>query len=145
MNYPLATISILITALNCSDLAAVDAFVVRKHVETEQHLRIDELFSEFGQNKELPVDFELQALLALSHYPELKDIKIRFVIDDAGIPLSSRPHWVSILRSANNRTYLVVIASEFDGPRDVLLLKNQLFTAQTGIIGHELVHAVYYL
>ena len=50
-----------------------------------------------------------------------------------------------MFRSAGNRTYLVVIDSQRDGNREELLLKNQPFNAQTGVIGHELAHTVYYL
>ena len=124
---------------------AAEISVVREYEEITEQQRYDELLLEFGNNKELPPGYELQALLALSHYPELKDIKIRFIVDDVGIPLSSRPLWTSLLRSAKNRTYIVVIDNHLDGPRDVLLLQNQPFNAQVGIIGHELSHTVYYL
>jgi len=119
--------------------------VVREYVEPEQRERFDELLTEFGRNKELPEGYELQALLALSHYPELKDTRIRFVVDNVDIPLSSRPHWASMYRSAGKRTYLVVIDSQREGNRRELLLEYQPFNAQTGIIGHELAHTVYYL
>lgn len=119
--------------------------VVREYVLEEQTTNYQYLLSEFGNNKELPVGYELQALLALSHYPELRDIKIKFVVDDVDIPLSSRPYWASMFRSAKNRTYLVIIDNQREGPRDALLLKRQPFNAQTGIIGHELAHTVYYL
>lgn len=118
---------------------------VREYVEAEQRRRFDALQVAFGRLKELPPGFELQALLALSHYPELKNVHIRFLVDDVDIPLSSRPHWASMLRSAQNRTYLIIIDSDRDGPEDALLLKNQPFNAQVGILGHELAHTVYYL
>lgn len=89
---------------------------VREYRESEQREHYAALLSEFGRNKQLPVNFELQTLIALSHYPELKDIRIRFIIDNVGIPLSSRPHWVSLLRSARNRTYLVIMDSDTEGP-----------------------------
>ena len=145
----LTTSSVLIAVFGSSTLVAADAehavLVTREYLESEQRLRFDALLSEFGKNKELPVNFELQTLLALSHYPELQEIKIRFIIDDVDIPLSSRPHWASMLRSARNRTYLIIMDSNLEGPRDALLLKNQPFNAQVGIIGHELAHTVYYL
>ncbi len=119
--------------------------VVRAYDEAEQRLRYDQLLAEFGRNKELPAGYELQTLLALSHFPELKEVRIRFIYDDVDIPLSSRPYWASMLRSARNRTYLVVIDSHRDGGRQSLLVKNQPFNAQVGIIGHELAHTVYYL
>jgi len=118
---------------------------VREYIEQEQLARFDHLLESLGRNKNLPEGFELQTLLALSHYPELSDIKINFVVDDVSIPLSSRPHWSSMLRSARNRTYQVIIDSEREGTRGALLLKNQPFNAQVGIIGHELAHTVYYL
>ncbi|NKB35407.1 MAG: hypothetical protein GKR91_20090 [Pseudomonadales bacterium] len=138
----------ILTAITlCWAFAAQSAEVsaVREYAETTERARYSELLAEFGTNKELPPGYELQVLLALSHYPDLKSVKIRFIIDDVGIPLSSRPLWTSLLRSAKNRTYLVIIDDHLDGPRDVLLLKNQPFNAQVGIIGHELAHTVYYL
>lgn len=119
--------------------------VQREYREAEERPRFAELLAAHGNNKELPPGFELQALLALSHYPALRDVRIRFVVDDVDIPLSSRPHWASMLRAAKNRTYLVVIDSQRENGRQALLLANQPFNAQVGIIGHELAHTVYYL
>jgi len=132
-----------------NDLAAQDNLAsqnpVREYLEQEQQANYDALLWEYGNNKKLPKGFELQALLALRHYPELRDTRINFIVDDVSIPLSSRPHWRSLLRSAENRTYLVIIDTELEGPREALLLKNQPFNAQIGIIGHELAHTIYYL
>ncbi|PCJ26625.1 MAG: hypothetical protein COA96_04715 [SAR86 cluster bacterium] len=143
----------MIAIILCATMSATTLFaadnqkvtVVREYTEIEQRPHFDSLNAEFGVNKDLPPNFELQALLALSHYPELRDVKIRFIVDDVSIPLSSRPHWSSLLRSAKNRTYLVIIDSSLEGTREALLLKNQPFNAQVGIIGHELSHTVYYL
>ncbi len=118
---------------------------VREYTEQEWLHQYDSLLEQFGNNKQLPSGFELQTLIALSHYPQLRDTKINFIVADVSIPLSSRPHWSSLLRSAKNRTYQVIIDSELAGPREALLLKNQPFNAQVGIIGHELAHTVYYL
>lgn len=137
----LATLALL----PCQSLQAAATDSVREYVEADARSRYAALLAEYGHNKELPAGFELQTLLALSHYPELKDVHIRFIVDDVNIPLSSRPYWASMWRSASKRTYLVVIDSHLDGDRDALLLKNQPFNAQVGIIGHELAHTVYYL
>lgn len=119
--------------------------VVREYKEAEERARYEYLLSEYGRHKSLPRGFELQTLLALSHYPELRDVRIRFIVDDVDIPLSSRPHWASMWRSASRRLYQVIIDTELRGAREALLLKNQPFNAQVGIIGHELAHTVYYL
>ena len=87
------------------------------YVEADEARRFELLLEEFGRHKDLPEGYELQALLALSHYPELKDIKIRFIQDDVNIPISSRPLWSTLFRSATKRTYLVVIDTERDGGR----------------------------
>ena len=125
--------------------AVTAAEPVRQYLESDQRPRYDSLLAQYGNNKELPEGYELQALLALSHYPELRDIKIKFVLNDVNAAISSRPYWASLLRSAKKRTYLIVIDTEREGPRPALILKNQPFNAQVGILGHELAHTVYYL
>ena len=124
-------------------LASLPSVTREYEVESEQ-ARFDELLREFGGDKELPEGYELQALVALSHYPELQGIRIRFVQDDVGIPISSRPRPISTFRSRSNRLYLVVIDTESDR-RGALLLKNQPFNAQIGILGHELAHTAWYI
>lgn len=119
--------------------------ITREYHQHSEQSRFDELLALYGQHKQLPAGFELQTLVALSHYPELRDVKIRFIVDDVSIPLSSRPYWASMLRSATKRTYLVIIDNAMNGDRDALLLQNQPFNAQVGVIGHELAHTMYYL
>lgn len=139
--------SIIVVGLNLFSGPALGESVspTRAYDQLEEAKNLASLENVYGVNKKLPKDYELQALLALSHYPELKEVKVNFIIRDVGIPLSSRPHWSSMLRSAKNRTYNVVIDNSLEGAREVLLLKNQPFNAQVGIIGHELSHTVYYL
>ena len=127
------------------DPAPLPVKVVREYVESEQRPNYDELLAEWGRHKQLPPGFELQTLLALSHYPELRDTRIQFILADVSIPLASRPWWASMHRSAANRLYKVVIDTERQGSGQALLLKQQPFNAQVGIIGHELAHTVYYL
>ncbi len=136
----------LVVALVLGPAAAASEFsAVREYTEAASLSAYPRLLEEYGNNKTLPPGYELQTLIALSHYPELKNIRIRFILADVGIPLSSRPHWSSMLRSAGNREYKVIIDTELEGSRQALLLKNQPFNAQIGIIGHELAHTVYYL
>ncbi len=119
--------------------------VERTYREEVEMPRIDHLREEYGRNKEYPPEYELQVLLSLSHFPELKDAHVRFVVKDYAFPISSIPKPLSTVRSPEKRTYLIRIDTEMEGPRDALLLKNQPFNAQVGILGHELAHTVYYL
>lgn len=118
---------------------------LRLFVEKDQIQNLEKLKLALGGNKSLAKGYELQTLIALSYFPELKDVRIEFILGDVNIPLSSRPHWSSMLRSAKNRRYNVIIDDNRDDNRKALLLKNQPFNAQVGIIGHELAHTAYYL
>ena len=78
-----------------NNLAAQDNLVprgaVREYLEHEQRTNFDALLLEFGNNKKLPNGFELQTLLALRHYPELRDTKINFIVDDVSIRFPHAP------------------------------------------------------
>ena len=48
---------------------------------TDEHtILVDSLFHLYGHHKTLPEDYKLQVLLALSHFPELKEVKINYII-----------------------------------------------------------------
>lgn len=105
---------------------------------------LDSLKALFGHHKQLPEGYELQALLALSHYPELKDVNIHFSQTEAIIPLASRPEPVSMFTRKEKWQYNIVISTKSLENLEPILLKNLPFNAQIGIIGHELAHTVFY-
>ena len=104
----------------------------------------DSLLTIYGNNKTLAPGFELQCLLALSHYPELKAVPIEFRVQPAFLPLSSRPDPVSLLVPWMKRSYLVIISDKSKDFFEPILLKNTPFNDQVGIIGHELGHTLFY-
>ncbi len=121
------------------------SIVARKEYSREADSnRYASLLEEFGRNKNLAEGFELQCLLALSHYPELKDAHIDFVVGDSYWPLSSRPEITSTILPGVQRRLLVLISSGSADFWEPILLKNVPFNAQVGFIGHELAHSVYY-
>ena len=89
LSYAIATTSESPTAV---------AQVTRDNIESEERGRLQQLLDEYGQNKSLPAGFELQALLTLSHYPELKTVNPCFLITDVNIPLSSRQNGLACSR-----------------------------------------------
>lgn len=105
----------------------------------------NQLLEEFGQNKNLAKGYELQCLLALSHYPELKEVPIDFVIQETFIPLASRPSPISVLLPWVKRKYLVVISSKSADFFEGILMHNLPFNDQVGVLGHELAHTLFYL
>lgn len=102
------------------------------------------LLQKYGKNKTLPPGFETQCLLALSHYPELKETRMEFRVQPAFLPLSSRPDPISLLIPWMKRKYLVVISNKSKDFFEPILLRNAPYNDQVGIIGHELGHTLYY-
>lgn len=91
-------------------------------------------------NKNLPNDFEKQALIALSYFPELEDVKIRFRTKNKTTPLTTRPSFTGMFRSAKKRTYIITISKKSISYLDTILLQNLSYNAQIGVLGHELCH-----
>lgn len=117
---------------------------VKAYHEDDYTIGYDSLLAEYGYMKELPEGFELQTLLALQHYPELRNTHIEFIVKKAFIPLASRPTIFSLIRKRDKRTYRVIISDESLPQMESVLLKNLPFNAQVAIIGHELAHAADY-
>ncbi len=108
-----------------------------------QSTNIDSLQDLYGHKKILPKGYEQQALLALAHYPELKEVSIEFKMLEAESPFVSRPTVLSTLfRSATKRHYLVLISTKSNGWLGDILIDDLPFEAQVGVLGHELAHTL---
>jgi hypothetical protein len=103
---------------------------------------INELKEIFGHNKVYPAEFEKQILTALSFYPELKDHRIDFQLRKGYAPLSSRPTYGGLFRSAKKRKYKVFISTGSGKMWDSIILKYAPFDASVGVLGHELSHVL---
>jgi hypothetical protein len=102
---------------------------------------IKNLSVQAGSNKKLPPGYEKQALIALSFYPELKNIGIEFRFEKLKSTLKAYPTLASSLfRSAAKRTYVVAICHDYSPGMEPIIFKNLPFNAQIGILGHELAH-----
>lgn len=106
--------------------------------------KLDALRREYGQNKEIPPQYELETLLALSHFPALKQTRIRFVTKSRA-PISSRPFVWTLLRGRKSlRVYRIGIDESDRWGGSPALLKNMSFNARIGALGHEIAHTDYY-
>lgn len=95
----------------------------------------------FGNNKEIPPQFELPILIALSYYPELRDIKIHFKVKRNRSPLMSMPGiWSAIFSQPEHRTYFVIISSHPERFLEHIQFSKLPLNAQVGVMGHELSH-----
>src|SRR5690554_5397854 len=57
----------------------------------------DLLREQYGQYKNIPQEIEKPVLMALSYFPELQDIHIRFVVKKKKAPLLTRPEFYSAI------------------------------------------------
>jgi len=112
--------------------------------KNEEH-ELEKLREKFGYKKNLPRGYELQALLALSHYPELINIAIDFVFKETDLTLSAKPTPATILLPPKSRKYQVIISKKAKSSKVPVMLKSLDFNIQVGVIGHELGHIADYL
>ena len=97
-----------------------------------------------GSHHILASGYEIQSAIALSAYPELKDLNIEFVIQDYGAPMESSLESSSLFGPRSDRKYQILLHDGEDDFFDPILLRNLPFDAQVGILAHELGHTVYY-
>jgi hypothetical protein len=106
--------------------------------------RIDSLSTLYGSHKVLPQGFEAQALLALSVFPELKDTRISFDIQEDSYPLRAVPKFLTLIGPHRNRRYTVIISPDSSPIPEIFLLKGLPYEAQVALLAHELSHISYY-
>lgn len=109
-----------------------------------QSYDLDSLKQIIGTNKKIPPGFEVAGAIALSAFPELKEVEIEMMLINGGAPMESRPEVLSLFGPRKNRRYLVLLNDEHASYFEPILLRSLPFDAQVGILAHELGHIVYY-
>lgn len=112
--------------------------VYKSFLKAEWQPLNDSLYQNYGANKKFVKEFELQSLIALSYYPELKNVPITFEYSDIKTTMEVRPEYLSVFKS-HNRRYIIFIDDKVQNNLGVLLSEVS-FNAQIGVIGHELAH-----
>jgi hypothetical protein len=98
----------------------------------------------YGENKEIPVEYQKQIIYALSYFPELIHTKIEFKVEKStsGI-ISTRPVISSLMKKSSRRTYLVII-NDSTGGGSMPAFSGCDINGQVGILGHELCHILFF-
>lgn len=125
------------------DIEVNNKFQPVKSYEGEM-LNEDSLLHLAGTNKSIPEEYKLPILLALSHFPELKEIPIKFKLTSEGAPLQSSFKISTLLLPKVKREYVILLLNEEGTFFDPIIMKNLLLDQQVAIIAHELCHTVYY-
>jgi len=100
--------------------------------------KVDSLELEYGRHKVFDTPFKLACLVALSYYPELKNISIVFrhskeISSTARVIPFNR---FLFTRSAKKRVYFVDLHPRLE------IFEKYSFNAVVGVIGHELGHVL---
>ena len=135
---------ILFTLAGCgisrhATLPQISGQPVVREFERLSGSQVDSLKEIYGNNKIFVDEYIEPALIALSYYPELKDVEIEFKYSAEATTMAARPVPLSLF---SDRKYIVLINDKknFEG----ILLEDVPFNAQIGIIGHELAHIADY-
>ena len=127
----------LIFCFNCFGQNIVKDF----SVQTLTAGSISLLQQQFGTNKIIPTEYKKQILIALSFFPELKNVSIEFrVKQTCKAPLTTIPSFSSVLKSPAKRKYIITIRNLQSKNLEPILFENLPYNAQIGVIGHELSH-----
>ncbi len=102
---------------------------------------IAELKANFGLYKKFTPETQLPALLALSYFPELKNVPIKFEYKNIRTTMATRPNVVKSLFV--QRSYIIYINADATSIGSVSFQELNL-TQQLGIIAHELAHIADY-
>lgn len=135
---------ILIITLTGSFSLANAKKVQKLFREKDETLHLDSLRTEYGINKVIPEEYELEILIALSYYPDLKDITIAFIPKRLKTTMATRPRMDAIYQTRDKRTYRIFI-NNFIESNNGINYDDVPFNARIGLIGHELGHVVDYM
>jgi hypothetical protein len=118
--------------------------VPRKLIEAADYQSMLPALQEIYQkNKYFQQETLEPGLIALAFYPELKDVKIRYVYQDTKTTLAARPRLLSLFRSKDKRAYTIFVDKKVKG-REGVLFNDFPFNAQVGGLGHEYAHIIDY-
>lgn len=106
--------------------------------DKEYILYTDSLQKKYSQKKKITSDCQLQALIALSYFPELENTKIKFKHKKIKSTAQARPTLLSSFRNKKKRKYLIILNK--NEKHDAPLYSEFTFNAKVGLIGHELAH-----
>lgn len=113
------------------------AFVIKGYSGT---ISYSEMLATYGKNKTIIKEVEVPTIIALSVYPELKNVSIRFEYKSIATTMSTLPDIKSVFDS--KRAYVIYINSDASKKGGVSYKELNL-KQQVGIIAHELAHVLY--
>lgn len=111
-----------------------------------QKIYMEEPKTLFQNNKTIPANIEKEAKIALSHFPELKDIAIEFKFKNniQKSFMQAQPTFKSLFSGKKNREYFVFISSSVNIEGHEFSVEEVPSAVLIGWLGHELGHIMDY-
>jgi hypothetical protein len=94
------------------------------------------------KNKRLLPEYEKEISAALSYFPELENIPVKFRAKKSFSTLKTRPSFPGMLMPKGHRSYVIVISNRTIQKLEPLLFQNLPEDARVGVIGHEMSHVL---
>lgn len=120
-------------------------------ISSNSYVFNDDLFSQdelflthlFSKNKMFVKSLEKPSIIALAHYPELKETRIKFKKAHLPYSMDARPSFFSIFKPARKRTYIIRVNDLLSNSSGFVADSLEL-SAQIGLLGHEYAHIAFY-
>lgn len=111
-----------------------------------ERAEIDPELAQFRTNKTIPAVIEGNVLMALSFYPELKNVTIQFIFKQSikSSVMQAQPVFSSLLNNRRNRAYRINISALFKLTHTAIPIHQLPDAIMIGWIGHELGHIMDY-
>lgn len=111
---------------------------VRNYDSIYKKINIDSIKKQYPKLSVYPVEFENQIFIAVSNYPELKNVNISVKCNFLTTTMSSFPNIFSLFCKKEKRKYVLTINNRknFNG----ILLRDAPINAQIGVFAHEFEH-----
>lgn len=92
----------------------------------------------------IPETIEQEALVALSHYPELAEIPIEFKFKKniQKSTMQAQPEFWSVFKRRKHRSYKILISEKINIADSVVFTKDMPSVIMIGWLGHELGHVM---
>lgn len=119
-------------------------FLTQEYIKEEEVKNlIPEIKKEFSNHKHVPTDLEIPFYIAISQFPELKDVYIDVKKKHFDLTLQAQPVPNFIFKKKVDRKYRINLNIDQKKSHGVIF-ENLPFDAQVGIMAHELCHIISY-
>jgi hypothetical protein len=113
------------------------------NTQTKPEIEYGNVLNSYKCNNSFDSIFIESLNIALSAYPELKDVQIHYEKRQLKTIMAARPYLINLFRSKDKKTYKIILSNNIENHCDELFCKIPE-KALIGILGHEMAHILSY-